>query len=768
MLACLQGAATCQATDNHDLAGRRVVDVLADTAPGALRFLYSTQLLPDSLRVQREPEATSPIGRLREVLAAHRLGLVLVSPGLYAVTVLPSAPQAANKPAAQRETLSTEASASAPDASLELQITGERHPYGLKLLDDAVVYSATRLSLQPSLGEDAMYTLSRLPGMSQGDLSGQLNIRGGQANETLVLFDGFPIREAFHMPGYRSLLSIFDASLLSSATVYTGAIPARYGDRMSGVVEFRSIDADEPFRNSVGAGFLSARARSLQSLGDTGADMLVAVRGGSTGYLLRALQPAAANPRYGDGFARLRLPSGPATQLTFNALHARDELVVERDGLQETSRLRTALGYYWLHSTTTLGSGTRESSLDFWIGNSQLDAERAGTLYSPGFAFGDLAEHRRTGIWDLRAELRGSPATDHAFEAGIAYSSGHATYSYRSIVDFARGIGTSLGVGDSNQQRFELLPRRRTASAYLSDTWSLRPGLTTQLGLRLSRHSAPESDAQQDWDPRLLLAWQALPSMNLRAGWGRIHQVSDLNEIIPGRDPLGRLVGQQTEYALLGLDKQLPHALQLRIDAFHKQQLHLLPLQRNLLRTPSILPELSVDRTWWSPLSARIRGIELNLQQSMPHWHWVAAYTLSKADETYPDGRQRRSGDQGHVGSLNLDWTRGNWLAGAAFNYRSGLPTTAFGTDAAGNLVIGKRNAARLPDTTGLDLRATWRHPLGRGTFRATAQVSNLLGNDSSCCSELAAVPGSNPPALQLRRTGSLPPVPWIGVAWDF
>jgi hypothetical protein len=760
----LQGVAA----DGAPLTGRRIADVLAETSTVDLRFLYSSQLVPDGLRVLHEPTEPTPLGRVREILAAHHLALVQVAPGIHAIG--PATP-AARAPARVATGAGPDAVADsdiAPEPSFETQIIGERYPYGLKLADDAVIYSATRLSQLPSLGEDAMYTLSRQPGMSQGELTGQLNIRGGQANETLILFDGFPIREAFHMPGYRSLLSVFDPSLLSGVSVYTGAMPARYGDRMSGVVEFRSIDADEPLRTSLGAGFLNARARTVQPLGEGGGDMLFAVRAGSTGYLLRALQPAASNPRYGDGLARLRLPLGDATTLSFNALYARDELGVNRDGLQETSRLRTALGYYWLHSATRLGLGSRDALLDFWLGNSQIDTERSGVLDSPGFASGDLAEHRRTGIWDARGQLQWSPGDAHAVDAGFALTRGQAIYAYHSAVQYAPGIGSRLGVPDANSQDYDIAPHRHSASAYLADTWSLRPGVTAQAGLRFSQHSAPGSTGLNEWDPRLMLSWQALPATTLRSGWGRVHQVSDLNEIVPGRDPQGRLVGQESEYWVLGLDQSLPHTMQLRIDAFRKEQMHLLPLQRNLLRTPSILPELSIDRGWWAPLAAHIEGVELNLQQSSRHWHWVAAYALSAADETYANGRQRRSGDQRHVGSFTLDWTAGNWLAGSVLNYRSGLPTTTFATDADGNLVIGRRNAARLPDTLGLDLRLTWRHAAGAGTFRATAQVSNLFGNDGSCCSELAAVPDSNPPAVRLRKDGSLPPVPWIGIAWDF
>ena len=765
---CLCLAAACAAAaDLATLAGRRVADVLSDASSSTLRFVYSSQLVPDSLRVQGEPTARAPLALAREILAPHNLTLVPVASGIYAV--------AAATPATQTPAIVAAGLSSAPPSdmagdsaaapALETQIIGQRYPYGLKRSDDSLLYSSSRLGAQPSLGEDAMYTLSRQPGMSQGDLSGRLNIRGGAPDETLILFDGFPIREAFHMPGYRGVLSVIDPSVLSEVSVYSGAIPARYGDRMSGVVEFHSIDADEPLRNSLGLGFLNGRVRTVQPLGED-SDVLLAARFGATGYLMRALQPAASNPRYGDALARLHFHVGDSTDISLNTLLARDRLVVHRNGLQEASRLTSALGYYWLHLTTTLPLGGSDAHLAVWLGNSDIDTERSGTLDSPGFATGDLSEHRRAHIWDLRSELQWSPWEAHVLEAGLTLSRGTASYIYQGAVQYAPGIGTMLGVPDSNSQAFNLAPRRDSGSVYLSDTWALRPGLTAQLGLRASRYETPDAGDLSNWDPRAMLAWQFTPAATLRAGWGRVHQVSDLSEIVPGRDPGGGLVGQQTQYYVLGVERAFERALLLRVEAFQKDQLHLLPLQRNLLRTPSILPELSLDRIWVAPRGARIRGVELNLQKSALNWHWAAAYALSDASESYATGRMTRSGDQRHAASLTLDWTQGSWLVGSALNYRSGLPTTRFASDGAGGLIIGRRNADRLPGTLGLDLRVTWRRALGNGTFSATAQVSNLFGGDSSCCTELAPGPGGG--SITLRKDGSLPPVPWAGVSWDF
>ena len=81
---CL-AAAGAAAADLATLAGRRVADVLSDVSSSTLRFVYSSQLVPDSLRVQGEPTARAPLALAREILAPHNLTLVPVASGIYAV-----------------------------------------------------------------------------------------------------------------------------------------------------------------------------------------------------------------------------------------------------------------------------------------------------------------------------------------------------------------------------------------------------------------------------------------------------------------------------------------------------------------------------------------------------------------------------------------------------------------------------------------------------------------------------------------------------------
>src|SRR5690606_2971084 len=83
-------------------------------------------------------------------------------------------------------------------------------------------------------GDLASY-LQTLPGVTTtGDRGGQLFVRGGTAAENLVLVDGIPIYQPFHILGF---FSVFPEDLVSSVDFYAGGFGARYSGRTSSVLD---------------------------------------------------------------------------------------------------------------------------------------------------------------------------------------------------------------------------------------------------------------------------------------------------------------------------------------------------------------------------------------------------------------------------------------------------------------------------------------------------------------------------------------------------
>lgn len=113
--------------------------------------------------------------------------------------------------------------------------------------------------LPSMLGEaDIMKAISLYPGVVNGS-EGLLGIyvRGGDANQNLVLLDEVPIFNSYHLYG---IFSIFNDEILKSAELMKGSFPARYGGRLSSVISIQSKEGDNyKFKGSANIGLLSSK-----------------------------------------------------------------------------------------------------------------------------------------------------------------------------------------------------------------------------------------------------------------------------------------------------------------------------------------------------------------------------------------------------------------------------------------------------------------------------------------------------------------------------
>ncbi len=111
----------------------------------------------------------------------------------------------------------------------------------------------TSFRLSPtSLGEsDIVKSVLLIPGVkSVGEGSAGFNVRGGSADQNLILLYGAPVYNASHFFGF---FSAVNSEIIKDATLYKGGIPARYGGRISSVLDIGTIDGNaEEFHGTAG------------------------------------------------------------------------------------------------------------------------------------------------------------------------------------------------------------------------------------------------------------------------------------------------------------------------------------------------------------------------------------------------------------------------------------------------------------------------------------------------------------------------------------
>ncbi len=111
------------------------------------------------------------------------------------------------------------------------------------------------------LGEnDLIKALQLLPGVQSGtEGSAGLYVRGGGPDENLLLLDGVPLYNVNHMMGF---FSVFNSDAIKNVTLYKGAFPARFGGRLSSVVEVQMKDGDnKKIRGTASIGLIASKVQ---------------------------------------------------------------------------------------------------------------------------------------------------------------------------------------------------------------------------------------------------------------------------------------------------------------------------------------------------------------------------------------------------------------------------------------------------------------------------------------------------------------------------
>lgn len=112
----------------------------------------------------------------------------------------------------------------------------------------------------PALGGevDVLKAIQLLPGV-QSASEGQsgVYVRGGGPDENLIMLDGVPLYDVNHAMG---MFSLFNADMLSRVTLYKGNFPARYGSRLSSVIDIEQTAGDNTqWHGGVSIGLISAK-----------------------------------------------------------------------------------------------------------------------------------------------------------------------------------------------------------------------------------------------------------------------------------------------------------------------------------------------------------------------------------------------------------------------------------------------------------------------------------------------------------------------------
>lgn len=179
----------------------------------------------------------------------------------------------------------------------EVVVTAERaddHVKDLKMSTVTIDMIQVK-KLPPLFGEpDLVKIVQMQPGViSAGEGTSSFFVRGGAADQNLILIDEAPVYDPSHMFG---LFSVFNTDIVKSSELYKGGIPAQYGGRLSSMLDVRVKEGNsKAFSGNIGIGLLAAKAAIEGPILKDKASFILSARRSYAGYYLRFSEDESQN-----------------------------------------------------------------------------------------------------------------------------------------------------------------------------------------------------------------------------------------------------------------------------------------------------------------------------------------------------------------------------------------------------------------------------------------------------------------------------------------
>ncbi|HTQ28169.1 MAG TPA: carboxypeptidase-like regulatory domain-containing protein, partial [Puia sp.] len=316
---------------------------------------------------------------------------------------------------------------------------------------------------------DVLRAVMALPGVtSVGEASTGFNVRGGSADENLILFNDATIFNPSHFFGF---FSAFNSDVVKDVNLYKGSIPEKYGGRLSSVLDITTNDGNQKKLSGVGGvGPLTAR---LTLDGPIGSDKTTFVVGGRTTYsnwLLNAIpgdEYSNSSASFYDLNLHIRHEFSNKNSLYLTGYLSHDQFKLNSDTLYQYSNKN--LNLKWNHhfnnklsSVTTVGY----DGYDYAI-SSESDPL---TGYKLSFAINQSY---------LKADFTYTPNASHTIDFGLS------SIYYQLQPGSYQPVGAKSLVIPQQLEREQALE----SAVYLGDKFIITPRLSLNAGIRYSLYN---------------------------------------------------------------------------------------------------------------------------------------------------------------------------------------------------------------------------------------------------------------------------------------
>jgi hypothetical protein len=383
-----------------------------------------------------------------------------------------------------------------------------------------IFYIGTRrIERSPSLlGEpDALKTIQFLPGVKAGNegTSG-INVRGGSHDQNLILLDGVPVYNTNHLFGY---LSTFNTDAIKDIRFYKGGIPARFGGRLSSVVDIAMKEGNmKKPGGQVSVSPVSGRLLFEGPIKKDVASLMISGRRSWIDIPLRMKQFISDDPE--------------TTGYSFYDLNAKLNWIINPRNRIFLSHYQGRDGYF-LNSRDS----TRTDRYSFNWGN-YTSVIRWNLVVSPGLFINTSAYHslyRFKEQFETLGKKKNGQYTGSGLEEFSLKSDGEQSLNNHAIkfgYQFSRQTFNPEMTSFTDDSTLFLSPGTPPAtsnsfSVYSEDEFTLFKTLSLNLGFRLLAYFTKNEKTLYP-EPRISARFEASPTMDLKFSVQRMTQTVHL------------------------------------------------------------------------------------------------------------------------------------------------------------------------------------------------------------------------------------------------
>lgn len=655
--------------------------------------------------------------------------------------------------------------------TVEVPGAGDR-PFRTPEVSVRTITPATVRRVPAALETDLFRAIQALPGVTApSPFSSRMLVRGGAADQNLFLLDGYPVIHPYHLTG---AFSAFHLDAVKDAEFWIAAPPARYGGRLSSVLDVALREGNRERRTGAASlGLVSTagvvegphpRGAWFAGLRTTYLDLVTSAAGHEIPY------------RFYDAYAKTYTDLGPADRVSALVFLGKDGTWRAKTHGDHFDWQNEVYGLSWRHLFGGRAVYEQRVSLSRFT-------EKLDTGYSKLHAAGIRTDHR-IALASAQGELRLDLSGRQQVEAGYAVE--------------RRSADHAIGYLEDDLEPKLIMERRSTAdrrhlAAYLQNDITLADPLTARLGVRAEREKGTYS-----LQPRAAVKYLLSERFALSAGAGLLRQYDhllqdpDANFDIYTAD-LWLTAGEEgiteanTAHAVVGAEARLGGSVRLRAETYSKWSsglVTLAPFQTEAKR-------FAIER--FERATGRDRGIDLFLgrEGGGPVRGW-AGYSLASSTRTVGDSVFAADLNPRHrfVAVWELEpWRK--WGFTGRFEAFEGIPFTpavemvprrrfdfalgrfsdhcmAIGTE----YMYGARNSARTGWSKRLDLGAGQRWTDRRGwDWELSLSLLNALFDPTGVfrpATDKWQIGCDAPAKVTKEREVTLPPIPSVGIRVRF